>query len=368
MQHSKGRSDDSGFSLVELVVAVTVLAVGIVSVVGVTNGSFRVAGGASGRSKAIALATQKVEELRAIPYKQLPTGGTVTTEDLKVGNITYRVERTVLDVADGTITKAYKSGIVAVSWRDTAGFHEVNQSTFVYPGGIGPATNTGTSGTSSGPNCTPPAPTSVVATASADPSQSSSVIDVTWLHSSATCPATNFVIQYTTNSFATVSEVTRAATALTYRITGLSASTTYTFRLAARSANGQQSGWNSGAQATTTAATSTTCKLGTLSITPSGVQKRNASSGSGLESNPLVQLATQGTCAGFKATYSPTAATNRTTTLTAGSNGTYSGSLTGTSIPWDVGKKYIDIYTTDTNVKVASVLLSVCDHNVSTCS
>jgi hypothetical protein len=42
--------------------------------------------------------------------------------------------------------------------------------------------------------------------------------------------------------------------------------------------------------------------------------------------------------------------------------------LLGESIAWDVGKRYVDLYQTGSTTKVASVLLTVCEHNADTCS
>jgi prepilin-type N-terminal cleavage/methylation domain-containing protein len=359
--------DEDGFTLVELAVSVMILAVGILGLVGVSHGSFEVAGSASTRSKAIAIATQKLEELRAIPYKNLPTGSLVTTEDVLLNNVRYHVERTVTDVADGTITKAYKSTVVAVSWIGASGSHEVHQSSYVYPGGIGPANAATKSSGSNGPAYTPAASATLLAASPTDPAQQPTVIDLLWTYTS-TCAASTFIVQYSTNDFASSNEVTRGATTLAYRVTGLTPSTTYKFRVAARSAAGQQSGWSPVATATTTAAAPPACQVGAATITPAAVEKKSASGGSGLEMNPVVQLSTQGPCNGYRAVYQPTLSTSRTTLLAAGVNGSYSAALQGTSVPWDVGKRYVDIHDNFTNVKVASVLLTVCDHNVSTCA
>ena len=362
-----GRRAEEGFTLVELVVSLTVLAVGILGLVGVSNSSFKVAGTAGTRSKAVALTTQKLEELRAIPYRNLPTGATMTTETVQQGGTVYTVERAVTDEANGSVAQAYKSAVVSVSWTDASGVHETHQSSYIYPGGIGPANAASTLSVSTGPSCTPAAPTLVTALLPLDVLQQSSVVDLTWAHVS-TCLASTFIIQYSTDDFATSTEVTRGATVTSYRVTGLPASSSVKFRIAARSAGGQQSGWSTNASATTTAAAPPTCKLGSVSITPAAAEKKSASGGSGLEVNPVVRLTTQGPCTGFRAVYQPTLNSVREALFSPGANGSYTATLAGTTVAWDVGKRYVDVYDSFSAAKVATVLLTVCDHNVSTCA
>lgn len=344
------------------------MAVGIVGVIGATNSSFRVAGSANGRSKAVAIATKETEELRAVPYDDLVAGsGTVTTEQINVDGVTFNVEKGVNWAADGSVTRAYKEGVVSVAWTDNSGSHEVHQSTYVYPGGIGPVVTTSSS-TTVAANCTPAAPLSLVAAAPVDVTQAPSVADLAWTYVSTTCQAETFIIQYSTNNFATQNEITRTATAIAYRVTGLSASTSYKFRVAARSAAGRQSTWSPVASITTAAATQPACQLGSLSVSPSSVNKRSAAEGSGLEVDPLLELPTSGTCNGFYAIYRPTSTSTQRATLVVDATKTYRATLNGRTIAWDVGKRFVDIHDAATNAKVGSVLLTVCEHNVTRCA
>jgi prepilin-type N-terminal cleavage/methylation domain-containing protein len=362
------RQVDPGFTLIELVVAMTILAVAIVSIVGLTNSSFRVAAGASTRSKAVSLATKEIEAVRAVPYPQLVTTPTsVQATNQTMNGVDYHVEKTVVPVTDGSVNNAYRRAVVSVTWKDGAGSHEVTQSTYVYPGGIGPAV-TLASTTTSTTACTPSAPATLVATPPVDLTQATSVAELAWTYTGLTCPAETFVLQYSTNGFATSNEVTRTATSSVYHLTGLSAGTSYSFRVAARSAAGRTSSWSPVATLSTGVSTAPACTIGTLTITPSAINKKSASAGSGLESNPAVSLPSTGTCSGFKSVYQPTAATSVTTFLVASANGTYAATLSGTDIPWDVGKRYVDILDSSTNTKVASILLTVCANNVSRCS
>lgn len=77
---------DDGFTLVELMVSLTVLAVGVISVVGVMHSSFRVAGAARSRARAVAVATREIGGLRAVPWASLPVSDGVTRSEVVVGD------------------------------------------------------------------------------------------------------------------------------------------------------------------------------------------------------------------------------------------------------------------------------------------
>ena len=67
---------EAGFSIVEVVVAMTIFSVGILSIFQVTDSSFKVATGTTHRARATALATKVVEEVRALPFDKLSNGTT----------------------------------------------------------------------------------------------------------------------------------------------------------------------------------------------------------------------------------------------------------------------------------------------------
>lgn len=366
-QHrSQPTVSDGGFTLVELVVAISVLAIGIVSLVGVANSAFSVAGGASRRSKAVSIATQAVESWRAVPYAQLaPTTAARSTKT--VNNVAYTVETAIDSMPDSNVTNAYKRGVVAVTWTDQAGTHEVDQATLLYPGNMGPAVTTPMTTTTTSP-CVPAAPTSVVTDSNWDGQQQGNWADVTWVQTDTVCPAVTYVVQYSNDGFATSNEITRTATSSFYHFTGLSSSTTYSFRVSARSATGSQSIWSPIASLNTGATTAPACVLGSLTITPAAVQKKSASAGSGLIADPVLTLPTNGSCPGFTVSYSPTASSTTTGALAPDANGTYTATLLGKSVAWDVGKRYINVYQNGIAANVASVLLTVCDFKVTTCS
>lgn len=73
-------ADEAGLTLVEVLLAVTFLAVSLVALLTMlTHGSMSVAAG-GGQSKATAYARQKVEQLKNQPFSPGPTAGTDTPE------------------------------------------------------------------------------------------------------------------------------------------------------------------------------------------------------------------------------------------------------------------------------------------------
>src|SRR3954470_20570939 len=89
---------EEGFTLVEVAASILVLAIGIVGVIGVMNGSFGIAAKTSQRSKGIAVATQEIERLRATDYVSIPVAAAnaqAQTYTVPVDGRTFTVSRTV---------------------------------------------------------------------------------------------------------------------------------------------------------------------------------------------------------------------------------------------------------------------------------
>lgn len=361
------RTAEGGFTMVELMVSLTILAVGIVGVIGVFNSSFSVAAGASSRSKAISLATREIEAFRAMKYSDVVVSDVTTTITEQIGGLTYTIEKAVTWLDESTVNQAYKQATVAVSWGDGTGVHQVNQSTILYPGGLGPFTGN-SSATSTSSSNAPPAPTGLTAALPADPDGQTGV-DLAW-----TMPTTGlelverFVVQYSTNSFATVHEVTSTIPRASrdYRVTGLSAGTAYSFRLASESSAGTRSTWSPTASVTTSVSSTSTCSIGTPAVTPSKIERKSANDGATLESNPVFSVNTSGTCSGLRIVYKPTVATTQSLVLSSSSGGLFTGQLAGTTTQWDVGPHIIDLFD-DLAVKRGQVVLTVCDRNARDC-
>src|SRR5688572_8102541 len=115
--HRTGLED--GFTIVEVLVALTVFAVGIVSVTKVFDASLDTAAANSQRTRATAVATDALESARSTRYADLEITDTSTTSTTVIDGFT--VARAVEATSGG-----YKEVTVGVSWVDTAGGHEVS--------------------------------------------------------------------------------------------------------------------------------------------------------------------------------------------------------------------------------------------------
>lgn len=389
---SRGEADD-GFTLVELVVALTVLAVGIVGVIGVTNSSFTVAGGASARSKAVAVATREVEALRAVPYEELgtdrngdgqPDCGTVTTTGgwscyrettTTSGGLSFRVNRTVQDVrdpnpADAIPADKHKEVIVAVSWTDQAGSHEVHQVSFLYPGGIGLADMGPT--TTVAADCTPSAPVSLEVSKVTDlvngllTLQFDTALDLSWSVSPAGCTPSGYMIKYRKLGTDTFHEVTRLATAREFRVPGLTAGTSFEFQVFAIGPSGRIGAGSPLRVGITGSASINGCMIGTITITPSGVAKKANNINSNLDVAPIVRMPVNGACTNYDVVYKKALAGPSVTQQMDPTSGAYIETLDSTG-PWDVGSRFVDIVERTSRKKVGSILFTVCEHQVPTC-
>lgn len=393
---SRIRWGDAGFTLIELAVSLTVLAIGIGAVVNVFHSAFTVAGSGNNRSRAVALATREAEAMRAVPYERLGFAAdqegfvdafegltTVVVSDplvapvesgVEVGGISYSFVRHVVwaDAAsvDG-YTDAYKRATALVSWTDEAGLHEVRQDAFVYPAGlgayVGPQGGAASTTTTVAAVVAPSAPTSLTASVPAGADGSSS-IDLAWTAPSiSVTPIDTWLVQYSTDSFLTshVLTDTQPSNSTTFRASGLSSSTTYSFRVAAQSANGLVSTWSFTAVATTTAVVSQQCSLGTATVSPSAVKRMHGVS-TVLSGNVSASVNTTGICSGLRLRYAPVTGGSVTTFLTAGSSGVWTGTLNGLTTSWDTGTHEIQVLD-GVGTMLGTLTVTVCVHNAKTC-
>ena len=397
-QHDS-RPSDAGFTFVELVVALTILSVGIVGVIGVTNSSFKVASGASMRSKGVAVATREVEAMRAIPYNEIgadrnpvdgnPDCGEVATTPTwsclkkfttSSGGTLFNVQRTILDTTDRNTTDnlpadKHKEVIVAVSWTDASGTHEVHQTSFIYPGGIGLAN--AVTATSTPGNCEPNTPTGLTASQVTDlvngvaTLQVETALDLRWsMSTTGGCEPSGYVIKYRKVGTTTFHEVTRLATSREYRVPGLTAATTYEFQVFAMGPGGRLSSGYATATGTTGTASLNGCMIGTITVTPPGVPKKAANDNSNLDmpgtTKPVVRMPVNGTCTSYKIVYKKTVSGTPVSQGMAFADGAYTANI-DTNGPWDVSSRFVDIIETATSKKVGTVLFTVCEHQVSSC-
>jgi prepilin-type N-terminal cleavage/methylation domain-containing protein len=387
---------EDGFTLVELVVSLTVLAVGIGSVVNVFNSSFSVAAQGNNRSRAVAMATRDAEAMRAVPYERLGfnavQSGFVTVfegaatvvvgdpvvqpagPDQVIGGMTFSFVRHVVWAAAASTAgypQAYKRVVVLVSWIDRGGTHVVRQDAFVYPGGQGVYTGPAGSVTTTtlvAADIPPSPPLTLTASVPSD-STGASTVNLAWTASPVSTPAVAaWVVQFSTDLFVTAHLLTdtQPASVLSFAATGLSPSTSYQFRVAARSSSGAQSTWSVTAAAATSAMAVASCSLGTATITPSAVLRLHGAT-TLLVSNAAVSVNASGSCSSLQLKYSATAGTTTTAFLiSAGGGGVWTGVLNGLTASWDTGTHQVQVVD-GTGSVLGTLTFTVCVHNAKSC-
>lgn len=349
---------DDGFTFVELVVALTVLALGIVGVMGVMTSSIGVATKTNERSRAVALATRELERLRAIPYSRLAVdASTVRTVEV-VENTTFTIDKAVTWVAQGPVSRAYKQGTVAVSWDD--GAHTVGQVSYYYPGGLGPS---GPPTTTAPCSSTPGAPTGLRGTAPGAPT-GDTAIDLEWTPATTSVPAERWIVERSSDGFVTSQRVTSThpGSSTSLRVDGLAMGTSYRFRVAGW-ACGRMSPWSTVAVGTTSSTTAQACEVGAPNVTPAQVRLAN-NGNAALSSSPVVTVNTVGACSALSIVYEYKAGTAPRTQSMSVSGGVSKAVVSSTG-PWDVGVHPIDLYAG--TVKKGTILLTVCAHNAAVC-
>src|SRR5690242_18105784 len=165
-------SGEGGFTIIEMVVALVILAIVLAPLARVYWSSIRTAGAATHRTDGSSIASREIESMHAVPYAQVgfyadqpgyvstfeglttvslgstsPTSGPLVpqidtqTTGITQGSVDYSVSRYIVwenaDDASTTYASAYKRLTVIVSWSDQAGAHTARQDSLLYPGGLG---------------------------------------------------------------------------------------------------------------------------------------------------------------------------------------------------------------------------------------
>lgn len=266
---------EGGFTIIEMIVSLTLAGVVMVSIAGVFLASLRTTGLTNRRTAAVATATRWTEAARALEYSQVgfyadqagyvstyegqatvtlgattPAGalaaGEITIEPLRtdeIGGILYTIRTHVVwEDAQGpggvTFAEAYKRTIVIVSWEDTTGEHKATQESVVYPGGrgqyVGPQNSptSVTSTTAAGPTG-PTAPILAPATVPPPPAGETQVL-LNWTQPATVDPVVRYVVQWANGPSSTQGltfSADQPPTARSYTVTGLTAGATYNFRV-----------------------------------------------------------------------------------------------------------------------------------------
>ena len=120
------RRRDDGFTLVELLVAVTLAAIGFLGLAATHASAIKATALGRSTSVATALASERIEALRRLEYEEITTE---SPDGVTVGTRTYsrRVDVTPSPVGDS------KRLAVTVTWSDQFGAHQVMVVTVVAP-------------------------------------------------------------------------------------------------------------------------------------------------------------------------------------------------------------------------------------------
>lgn len=352
---------EAGFTMVELVMALTVMSIGVVGAMSVFNSSFAVAAQASIRSRAVALATSEIEAYRAVPYAEVAVDPVVSVETRQDRGVAFTVERGVTAADGASILAAYKQATISVSWRDHSGPHAVVQTTLLYPGGLGPHVDAvpPPPPPAAGTPPPPPAASAVSATPVVDVGGSEPAFDLAWSIVDESNLA-GFSVRYTTGSDNVIVTESLPPGSRAFRVAGLSSATTYTFEVGSRPTSGATWVWTAADPVTTASAATTACAIGAPAIDPAQVRRRPPGQGGTLLENPTFSVNSSGSCHGLRIAYRPTKSGAVVSKHVGGSSGLRTRTLEDTTAKWDSGTHLIELYD-DADVLRATVKLLVCD-------
>jgi prepilin-type N-terminal cleavage/methylation domain-containing protein len=322
---ARRNSEESGFTIIELVVSMALLAIVAAPLAGVFWSAIRTAGSAAHRTDGSSVASREIEGMRAIPYSQVgfyndQTGYAATTLDglttvslgtsspapgpgvnspqiqpvtpdpsaasgfapdpiasnanpIVIGNVVYHVSRYIgwSDAKDPSTNyaQAYKKLTVVVTWKDQAGSHTVRQDSLLYPGGLGPYGGAGPSVTTT----TVPAVFAPATPVLADISPlalpaGETQAQLIWTQPPGGGVVTSFTVEYSTDpafpagNFTVINGLGPNVNLFT--VTGLTPDTTYYFEIIAYS--GSMSATSVSKSIHTSPLPGPTCTLGGLNV------------------------------------------------------------------------------------------------------
>lgn len=400
-----------GFTLVEMIVAITLLAVIMLEVASVFGAAAKLSGTTNNRARAEAIASRETDALKAIPYARLgfkdtqpgfvssfenptpsipntvivPDPGTTPTASETFGAIVFNVRRHIVwESASASQPQAYKRTAVIVSWGDSAGNHEVRQNSIIYPSGSGAYVVPG--GSVPAPVTPPPGapdpPTTLLATLPITGTDRATRVDLVWtppLPSLTAPPVATWAVEWAAGTAPLGSlswnRVTQShpAASLEYSVTGLSPSTPYRFRVLSRSAAGTDSLPSPvSATVTTDALSSSACVVNSAVVTPGAIYRTpGATTLSPNPSAPLLSVNSMGcsSASSIRVVYRPVAGATDpppgSMVQTTGAPNVWSFSLPVTTA-WDIGNHRLLIQHAS-GTQLSEVAFVVCIANAPTC-
>lgn len=397
------RNLDEGFTLIEVVVALGLLAMMMTSMAALFYSALKVATSNNLRTKATAVATRELESFRVGRYDQVgfysgqagyvasfegrptvtlgstaPAGALYApTGTVTVGNTALTVQRQLV-WADAPVpsapnlSEAYKKSVVIVTWQDQGITRTVRQDSIIYPGGRGPYSGPGsgaTTTTTTAPPGTPGPPTLNTATVPAAP-QGQSQVDLTW--SPTTGPIDHFAIEWSTSPAYVPSSFSpnQPASSTSYSVAGLAPDTTYYFRVYAygNPSGSVRSAASNALSARTLAPPAPTCTVGAINMTttaspPSSTKIYLLNNGKlGVDINAVLNLS--GTCSGvFELRQTLPSGVAGGTWLLGGSGSTRSALMDVNNDKWDVGLHRFTAYKDGAATASTQSLLVCADTN-----
>jgi prepilin-type N-terminal cleavage/methylation domain-containing protein len=398
-----------GFTILEVMVALTLLAFVMMALAPVFYAGMATASATSTRTEAAALATRDLEAMRSVPYTLVgfygdqtgyvsafegsetvqlalltPVNTTpaflpLTTENFAHRTFTVRRHIVWVDAKETggvTRTQAYKRTDVLISWTNQSGTHEIRDSSIVYPGGRGAYTgpkNNGTAVTTPSVVAPPGAPTLNTAVPPAAPAGYTEV-DLAWSAPSAGGPVDHYKVQWANdNAFAGGLQSTSNIPAgnLSYPVTTLTSNQTYYFRVYAYGGDGSQSAASNTLSATTATPPVASCTVNSLNLTTSvssSTTKTYLTANTGQPSgrnlmteNLSFSLGVTGTCGGGYRVYakdSSNVADPGSPWNLTGSGTSFSGTaLTQGNSGWSAGSHTFTVYDGTTPTSATHTLL-----------
>ncbi|HEV7525159.1 MAG TPA: fibronectin type III domain-containing protein [Acidimicrobiia bacterium] len=410
---SRRNRSEAGFTIIELVVSMALLAIVAAPLAGVFWSSIRTAGVSGHRTDGSSIASREIEAMRAVPYAQVGfyanQAGFVSTFDSPAlttvslgpsapasvalaptdaapvvqGGVPFTVARYIvwIDARDSTTTfaQAYKRLTVIITWTDRGGAHQVRQDSLLYPGGRGtyqgpmggvaPSTTTTIAASPSSPNLQAITPL-------ASPSDQTQV-GLSWSQPGAGASVTSYSIEFSTNAsfpagnFTVISGLAPSIT--NYIVTNLTPSTTYFFEIVAYA--GSYSSVSQSQSQTTAAVAGPTCSLGGLnvagatSLSTTGTKLQNNGK---MSENLTLSWSTAGSCSDsyqVTAVDPNSAADPGSPYVLGGSSGAYSAIVGSSgSKSWAVGLHTFRVFDINTNSATSVVkTFKVCVNGAASC-